>query len=167
MKAMELIGDYNIIEAVEYKSSYEVPSSQNSTTFKVDPSLELEVGDFVATTTVSKSDRFGNIFRVTKVYPKDLNLVTLDDSEFLWVIDKIDYSKLQARIDATKEHESILAQLGEKLKSFDDTKLLKLIAESDPEAQELLIKTEELTLSFSTKGYHFQEKSKEKDGKLN
>jgi hypothetical protein len=148
-KRTNLIGDYNVVEAVDCSEYYDSKPESTLVNFKVDPTLDLKEGDYIATNSIGH--RYGNIFRVTKVYPTDYSKETIaaKNTAHLWVIDKIDYSRHQARIDATERQEFIMSELERKRKEFDEIKMMQMMVDADPEAKKLLDEMNSLKLTFS------------------
>jgi hypothetical protein len=89
--------------------------------------LDLQVGQ----TVVYESDNGMHVGVVTNIDPDAISAQT-------WIVDLVDMTEHEARIERTKQAKKLKAKLDAKRKQFQDIELLRLIAANDPETAAIL-----------------------------
>ena len=89
--------------------------------------LDLQVGQ----TVVYESDNGMHVGVVTNTDPDAVSAQT-------WIVDTVDLTEHEARIERVKQAKKLKAKLDAKRKQFQDIELLRLIAASDPETADML-----------------------------
>ena len=124
-------GEYNIVEV-----SYDLRGGPILGTYysKVDKDIELKEDDLV----VVESKRGLSITRVIEVFENTIGNADIVKQATAWVVDKVDYSRQQARKEATEKRAYILQQLEEKKAQLETIQMYAILAEMDPEAKKLV-----------------------------
>lgn len=124
-------GEYNIAEV-----SYDLVEGIVLDTyyFKVDKDITLQQDDLV----VVESKKGLGIARIVGVFENNIKNADIVKRATAWVVDKVDYSRQQARKEATEKREYILQQLEEKKEQMETIKMYAMLAEMDPEAKKLV-----------------------------
>lgn len=89
--------------------------------------LDLQVGQ----TVVYETDNGMHVGVVTNADPDDT-------SAQYWVVDIVDMTEHEARIERTKQAKKLKAKLDAKRRQFQDIEVLRLIAANDPETAKML-----------------------------
>ena len=124
-------GEYDIVEV-----TYDLGEDPAIDTyyFKFDKDLKLKEDSLV----VVESQRGLWVTRVVEVVKNNIHNADKVKQATAWVIDTVDYSRQQARKEATEKRSYILQQLEEKKEQMETIKMYALLAEMDPEAKKLV-----------------------------
>lgn len=126
-------GEYKVVE-VNYQGS------NINYYLKIDVDVEVKVGDLVCT----ESSQGLVIATVKTVLDNSIGNAPFVQRAKAWVVCVIDYSRQQARKEATEKRDYILKQLEEKRQQMEVVNMYALLAKMDPEAERLLTELKSL-----------------------
>ena len=87
---------------------------------------------------VVESSNGYDLVRIVEVLDNNIDNAEVVSKATAWVVDVIDMTTHNARIDATKKREYIIQQLEEKKKALEAVSMYQLLADLDPEAKLLV-----------------------------
>lgn len=109
--------------------------------FKTPKGVKVNENDLVV---VESSKGYG-LCQVNLIVENNIDNAEIVSKATAWVVDVVDMTLHNARIDATKKREYIIQQLEEKKKSLEAISMYQLLADVDPDAKKLVEELKALT----------------------